>query len=253
MKMLSVKDLHVQYGDYVVLDSVSFDLDEGQWLMIVGPNGAGKSTIVNAVSGGAPCTGEVLCLGRNIRSFKPHELARHIGVLAQKNAVGYSFTVREVIRLGRYAYSKGVFGGGDPGCEAAIDEALRLTGLTELENKSVLQLSGGELQRVFLAQLFSQDPKIMILDEPMNHLDLVCQKQLLGLVSDWLKTPGRAVISVMHDLSLAKAFGTQVLLLQHGRVVADGPAGEVLTREHLSQVYGMDVHEWMNELLSQWS
>ena len=128
-----------------------------------------------------------------------------------------------------------------------------ITGLTELENKSVLQLSGGELQRVFLAQLFSQDPKIMILDEPMNHLDLVYQKQLLGLVSDWLKTPGRAVISVMHDLSLAKAFGTKVLLLQHGRVVADGPAGEVLTREHLSQVYGMDVHEWMNELLSQWS
>ena len=252
MKMLEVKNLHVQYGDYVILDRVSFDLEEGQWLMVVGPNGAGKSTIVNAVSGGAPCTGEVLCMGRNVREFRAQELARHIGVLAQKNAVGYSFTVREVIRLGRYAYSQGVFGGRDPGCEDAVEESLRLTGLEELAEKSILKLSGGELQRVFLAQLFAQDPKIMILDEPMNHLDLVYQKQLLKLVSEWVTKPGRAVISVMHDLSLAKAFGTHALLLKHGQVVDIGAPDEVLTQENLAQVYEMDVHAWMREMLGQW-
>ena len=252
MSMLEVRNLHVQYGDPEILKGVSFSVEEGEWLMIAGPNGAGKSTIINAISGGAPYTGEVRCFDKDVRAYRPRELAAAIGVLAQKNAVGYSFTAREVIRLGRYAYNKGVFRGQDPDCERAVAESLRKTGLEELADRSVLKLSGGELQRVFLAQLFAQDPKIMILDEPMNHLDLVYQKQLLSLVSDWLKEPGRAVISVMHDLSLAKAFGTRVLLLKSGTVVAQGTPDEVLSKENLQQVYDMDVQAWMREMLGQW-
>ena len=244
MNMLEVRNLHVQYGDFVILDDVSFDLAEGHWLMIAGPNGAGKSTIVNAICGGAPYTGEIRCHGKNVREMKPREMASRIGVLAQKNAVGYSFTAREVIRLGRYAYSQGVFGGRDPGCEDAVEHSLQLT---------VLKLSGGELQRVFLAQLFAQDPQIMILDEPMNHLDLVYQKQLLSLVSDWVRQPGRAVISVMHDLSLAKAFGSQVLLLKQGKIIANGDADAVLSPENLQSVYEMDVRAWMRDMLGQWN
>ena len=252
MTMLEVRNLHVQYGDYVILEDVSFDVEEGQWLMIAGPNGAGKSTIVNSISGGAPYKGKVLCMGRDIRGFKPRELAGQIGVLAQKNAVGYSFTAREVIRLGRYAYSRGVFGGQDPDCESSVEQALHLTGLSEFADKSVLKLSGGELQRVFLAQLFAQDPKIMILDEPLNHLDLVYQKQLLSLVSEWVRQPGRAVISVIHDLSLAKAYGTQVLLLKEGRIVSQGGPDAVLSPENLQTVYEMDVYAWMHDMLGQW-
>jgi len=252
MTLLEVKDLSVQYGSKTILRDIRFSLEEGHWLMVAGPNGAGKSTLVNAVSGGVPCTGTVLCMGTDIRRMKSAMLARQMGILAQNHYIGYSFSVAEVVRLGRYAYTKGVFGGRDESCEERVDRALELTGLTELAGQSVLKLSGGELQRVFLAQLFAQDPAILLLDEPTNHLDLVYQKQLLELVSQWIRQPGRAVISVVHDLSLARVYGTEALLLRQGEAAAYGSAADVFTRENLLDVYHMDVHQWMQGLLEPW-
>ena len=253
MTLLDVKNLSVKYGEKTIIRDISFSLDEGDWLMIAGPNGAGKSTLVNAVSGGVPFQGDVLCLEKDIREFRSGELARRMGVLAQNHYVGYSFTVEEVVRLGRYAYTKGVFGGRDENCEPSVDAALRLTGLEPFAKQSVMKLSGGELQRVFLAQLFAQDPDILMLDEPTNHLDLVYQKQLLKLVSEWVKRPGRAVISVVHDLSLARVFGTGVMLLRQGRIAAKGTADEVFIPDTLAAVYDMDVHGWMRDILSPWA
>ena len=119
-------------------------------------------------------------------------------------------------------------------------------------HQSALTLSGGELQRTFLAQVFAQDPRLLLLDEPTNHLDLIYQKQVFSLISDWIKTPGRAVVSVVHDLSLAKAFGTHALLMDHGQGLACGAAAEVLSPARLDPVYGMDVAAWMQKMLSQW-
>ena len=136
--------------------------------------------------------------------------------------------------------------------EEKIDSALRDTGLTELRRHSVLTLSGGELQRTFLAQALCQDPDILLLDEPANHLDLAFQERLFQLIGSWLEKPGRAVISVVHDLSLARKFGTHAVLLDRGRAAARGKVNDVLTRENLSRVYGMDVYGWMRSLLSQW-
>ena len=133
-----------------------------------------------------------------------------------------------------------------------MEEALERTGLTGLRRQSVLTLSGGELQRTFLAQVFAQSPKLLLLDEPTNHLDLVYQKQVFALIQEWLKTPGRAVVSVVHDLSLAKAYGTQALLLHHGREVAHGGVDAVMCPENLNAVYDMDVAAWMRGLLAQW-
>ena len=113
-------------------------------------------------------------------------------------------------------------------------------------------LSGGELQRVFLAQVLCQDPEILILDEPANHLDLPFQQELFTLVSSWLQVPGRAVVTVMHDLSLAKRYGSHALLMDRGRCVAQGKVRDVLSPDNLRQVYGMDVHAWMRGLLAQW-
>lgn len=137
--------------------------------------------------------------------------------------------------------------------EQAVENALALTGMISQRKQSILTLSGGELQRTFLAQVFAQDPKLLLLDEPTNHLDLVYQKQVFELIEKWLQTPGRAVISVVHDLSLAKAYGTKVLLMNHGRKVACGPAAEVLVPEHLDPVYQMDVGGWMRQMLGQWN
>jgi len=250
--MLEVKNLKVQYGNLTIVDDVSFSVDEGQWLMIVGPNGAGKSTIIKAVSQCAPYTGEVSLYNRNIVNYKPYERAKIIGVVAQSNYVNYPFTVNEVIRLGRYAYAPGIFSRQNEEDERYIKEAIEMTGLGSLLNKSVLTLSGGELQRVFLAQLFAQNPRILLLDEPTNHLDLLYQKQIFTLIQDWLKTPGRAVVSVVHDLSLARAYGRQAMLLDRGKVKALGDIDEVLKPKNLDAVYSMDVYAWMRNTLEQW-
>ena len=249
--MLKVENLSVAYGDLTILKDVSFSLEPGEWLMIVGPNGAGKSTLINAITGGVPAKGDVIFEGRNTRTMKPHELARGIGVLAQSHFVGYSFSVEEVVRLGRYAYAPSIFSR-HSGEEDAVRQALEQTGMWEQRRQSVLTLSGGELQRTFLAQTFCQDPRLLPLDEPTNHLDLVYQKQVFELIQDWLKQKGRAVVSVVHDLSLARAYGTRALLLDRGQVVADGPMDTVFSNEILDRVYRMDVRDWMLRMLDQW-
>jgi len=128
-----------------------------------------------------------------------------------------------------------------------------MTGLTGLRRASMLTLSGGEQQRVFLAQVFAQDPQILILDEPANHLDLKYQQHIFSLIRQWLAEPGRAVLSVVHDLSLARMYGTHAILMDHGKSISQGEIGLVMTPEHLNPVYGMDVFSWMQAMLSQWS
>lgn len=250
--MLEVQNLTVEYGTHKIVDDVSFHVEEGQWLMLAGPNGAGKSTIVNAISQGVHYKGKVLFEGKDMKTFRANELAHQLGVLSQNHNVGYSFTVEEVVRLGRYSYSKGLFASPPADEEDRVREALEITGMLPLSGQSVMTLSGGELQRTFLAQLFAQDPKLLILDEPTNHLDLVYQKQVFGLIKKWLEQPGRAVISVVHDLNLAKAFGTHAILLAGGRQIADGEVTDVFTRKNLKEVYSIDVYDWMKSMLSQW-
>lgn len=250
--MLEVKNMTVQYGDLTIVDNVNFTVNNGQWLKIVGPNGAGKSTIINAISQGVEYKGEVYFDKKDIRKYKSHERARMIGILAQNNYTNFSFTVQEVIRLGRYAYAPGIFSRQDEDDERHIAEAIEMTGLTPLLKQSVLTLSGGELQRVFLAQILAQNPRLLILDEPTNHLDLMYQKQTFALIQEWLKSPGRAVVSVVHDLSLAKAYGKQALLLDKGKVKASGQIDKVLSAKNLDEVYSMDVYSWMRSKLEQW-
>lgn len=250
--MLEVKNLCVAYGGAEILKDVSFCLKSGEWLMIAGPNGAGKSTVINAVTGNAPYSGQILVDGEDIRKKKSIDIARRIGVLTQNHYVGYSFTVEEVVRLGRYAYAPGVFGGKSNADEEAVENALEVTGMAGQRRQSVLTLSGGELQRTFLAQVFAQDPNYLLLDEPTNHLDLVYQRQVFALVKAWLKGKNKAVVSVVHDLSLVKAYGTQTLLLNKGKTVALGETHGVLTPDKLQTVYNMDVYAYMKEMLAQW-
>ncbi len=154
--------------------------------------------------------------------------------------------------MGRYAHSGGLLGRKGEDGEEKVQAAIRRTGLEPCLNQSVLTLSGGELQRTFLAQLLAQDPRLLVLDEPANHLDLVYQKEVFNLVREWLSDKNGAVISVVHDLSLAKAYGTHALLMDSGHAVAQGPVGEVLSPERLNGVYRMDVGAWMRGLYGQW-
>ena len=252
MQMLKGNHITVRYGEHTVVDKMSFELHEGQWLMLVGPNGAGKSTLIETISQGVPYEGSIELEGTDIRRYKPAQLARKIGVLSQKNSVGYGYSVEEVVGLGRYAYTSSFLSARDDEGRDQVERALALTGLTELRRSSVLTLSGGELQRTFLAQVFAQNPQVLILDEPANHLDLVYQKHIFSLIAEWLKEPGRGVMSVVHDLGLARRYGTHAVLMNHGKCEAHGTINDVLTPENLRSVYDMDVYAWMQEMLKQW-
>lgn len=250
--MLRAENVTVRLDGQTIVSGLSFALEAGQWLMLVGPNGAGKSTLIRAIAQSVPYTGSVTLDGRDVRACKPAQLARKIGVLSQRHSVGYAYSVEEVVSLGRYAHAAGFLSGGDAEGKTRVEEALEMTGLAPLRRASVLTLSGGELQRTFLAQVFAQNPQLLILDEPANHLDLAYQKQIFSLIGEWLKTPGRAVMSVVHDLSLARRYGTHAVLMNRGRSVAQGTLHETLTGENLQAVYGMDVCGWMREMYAQW-
>ena len=133
-----------------------------------------------------------------------------------------------------------------------VEQALRMVGLWEMRRQSALTLSGGELQRAFLAQLFVQDPPLLLLDEPTSHLDFNYQIQTLELLDRWRQEEGRAIVSVMHDLSLARKFGSHALLLNKGVAHGFGPLEEILDDQHLNDVYGLDVRRFMKTLLEQW-
>ena len=250
--MLTGEHITVRYGKRAVVDDLSFRLDEGEWLMLAGPNGAGKTTLIETIAQGTPYTGNIRWENEDIRTMKGNKLAQRIGILSQKNNVSYAYTVEEVVGLGRYAYKGGLFSGRNDSGKAQVKKALEMTGLTDLRHASMLTLSGGETQRVFLAQVFAQNPRVLILDEPANHLDLKYQQHIFSLIREWLKEPGRAVLSVVHDLSLARRYGTHAILMDHGKSIARGEIREVMAPDTLQQVYGMDVYEWMREMLSQW-
>ena len=249
--MLRLDKVSVDIGGKPILRPLSFELQEGEWLMLAGPNGAGKTTLLRAIAQTADYQGHIYFEGEDIARMKHKARAKAFATLSQRHGSGYAFTAEEVIRLGRYA-RKSFLGSGDERGEQAVREAIALTGVEGLLRQSVLTLSGGELQRVFLAQVFAQDPRLLLLDEPANHLDLKYMEQIFELIARWVKQPGRAVISVVHDLSLTKLYGTTAALLHEGSLLGKGPVSEVLSPGLLQTAYGMDVQGYMRRLLKAW-
>ena len=250
--MLTLSHVTVRYGAREAVSDVSLRVRPGEWLMQIGPSGAGKSTLVRAIGQAVPYGGSILLQGADLSRMRSRERAARVGILAQHNGAEYAYTVEEIVQLGRYARRGGILSGGDPEGKAKVEEALRQTGLLEMRGTNVLTLSGGELQRAFLAQVFAQDPVLMVLDEPANHLDLAYQQALFSRIGEWLKTPGRAVVSVVHDLALARRFGTHAALLSGGRCVRAGAMEDVMEEGLLAGVYGMDAGEWMRALYAPW-
>lgn len=250
--ILNADHISVTIGGKRIVNDVSFTLEAGEKMMIVGPNGAGKTTLIRAVMQTAVHEGTATLNGRDLSTLHPAELARQVGVLTQTHYPQFDYTVHDVVAMGRYAHRSGLFEG-FTGRDAQITaHALELTGLTALAEASIRRLSGGELQRVFLAQLFAQDPSVLVLDEPTNNLDLAYQIALFDLIDGWLKTGGKAVISVIHDLNMVYKYATKALLMKDGAVRAIGTPENVLSPENLQDVYAIDVAGWMRGLLRHW-
>jgi len=250
--LLEIKGISVRIKDRIIVDDISFEVGEHDVCMVMGPNGAGKTTLFKAIMGVVPHKGKVLLDGVDIGTLKPRDLAKRIGVLSQKHEPQFAHTVYDVVSLGRYAYQSGIFGRLAEKDKEKIEEALVLTGIEDIRDQSVLTLSGGELQRTFLAQLFAQDPQILILDEPASHLDLQYQIAVFDLLAKWVREKRRAVIASVHDLNTVYSYGTKAVLINRGRIHAEGSVEKVLERENLKSVYNVDVAEWMKNLLKHW-
>jgi len=250
--MLEVSHVYTGYQKTEIIHDVSFDVKRGEFLCIVGPNGCGKTTLLRAVAGILPFKGDVRYDGRSIIRLSRLEIAKKAAFLTQMSEVYFPYSVRDTVLLGRYAHRRGMLSGYTPQDYRITDETLERLNLSELAQRPINQLSGGQLQRVFLARAVVQEPQLILLDEPTNHLDLSFQIQFLDYLRDWMKDSNRAVLGVLHDVNLVRSYADRVLLLSKGRTVACGPTPEILTGENLQHLYGIDVRRWMVDSLRKW-
>jgi iron complex transport system ATP-binding protein len=238
---LDLDAVSVTLGGRDVVDGVSLTVPSGEFTALVGPNGSGKSTLLRTVYRALrPYTGTVRLDGRDLWSMPAAHAARSVGVLMQEQHAGFEFTVAETVTLGRTSHLGFLdrLTGTD---RAAVAEALDRTGLTPYSQRRVGRLSGGERQRVLLARALAGRPRLLVLDEPTNHLDVRHQLDILELVRDL----GITVLAALHSLELAAAYADSVAVLRDGRLVAHGPAAEVLTPATIGEVFEVDatVHE----------
>ncbi|NSL50481.1 adenosylcobinamide amidohydrolase [Calidifontibacillus erzurumensis] len=236
--MIKVENLSAGYQQKEVIHQVSFEVGKGEIFGILGPNGSGKSTILKILSGQFPSfSGSVSIKGKPLDDYKIKELAQTVAVLSQHYDISFSYTVKETVKLGRYAYQKGLFPTWTIEDELAVQKAIDMTGLTNLENEKIDLLSGGERQRVFLARALAQEPDILLLDEPTNHLDISHQMRLFDSLYKWVQEKQLTVVAVFHDLNMAGLYCNRLLLLDKGSVKSINEPQNVLEEESLSSVY----------------
>ncbi len=224
-----------------ILHGVGFDIQAGRLIGLVGPNGSGKTTLLRAVSGLLPFRGEILFRGMSIRDWKPKHLARELAFVRQSVSLSFDFTVLELVLMGRTPHKGWLedYGHQDRRrAHAALDQV----DLGGFEDRSVLSLSGGELQRVFLAQALVQEADVLLLDEPIAHLDVHYQFEFMDLISSLVGDHGHTAVSVFHDLEMAARYSDELLVLSRGRVVTIGSPSRVLTSELMADVFRMDAH-----------
>lgn len=226
----------------VVVDDVDIELVAGRVTALIGPNGSGKSTLLRSLAHlHVPEAGRIeLADGATVEELPAKALASRLALLSQSRTAPSGITVREVVEYGRHPH-RGRWGSGDDEGGAVVDRMMTLTGVTDLADRAVDTLSGGQMQRVWLATCLAQDTPVLLLDEPTTYLDLRYQVELLDIVRDLADLHDIAVGVVLHDLDQAAAIADEVVLLVQGRVVAAGPPAEVLTPELLSPAYGIDV------------
>ena len=239
--VLELRGVAVDYGARRALQDVDLVLRAAERVCLVGPNGAGKSTLVRCLTGlVAPATGTVALYGRSIASMPRTELARMVAVVPGSVRLPFAMTVEEVVALGRTPYLH-PWSGPTPADQAAVVSALTRVGILALRDRDVRTLSMGERQLTLIAMALAQGGSILVLDEPTVHLDLRHQVEVMELLVR-LSTDeeGMTVLAVLHDLSLAGHFFPRLAMLDHGRLVADGPTREVLTPDRIRDVYGVE-------------
>lgn len=250
--MISVKNLSAGYGGKDVIDGIDLEIKKGERLSIIGPNGCGKTTLLRTIAGILPYKGTILLDSKSLKDYPGKSLAKKLGMLSQLSPTDFGYTVIETVLMGRYAHSRGIFSGITGDDRTAALEALKSVGLEGYKDRYASKLSGGQLQRVFLAKLLAQNPEVVLLDEPTNHLDLSCQVELIELLKNWAVEKEKTIIGVLHDMNLAMSLSENLLLMKDGAILGLGKATEIIVSSKINEAFEMDVPGYMRKSLEFW-
>lgn len=230
---LEVKDLYFQYEKNHALDHITLEVHPKSFIGIIGPNGSGKSTLLkNIYRALKPKSGTILFNDENIMSMSYKKSSQMMSVVGQENEVSFDFKVEDIVKMGRTPHKK-LFELDNQKDQIALDHALKQVGLENYRQKSYLELSGGEKQRVLLARALCQEAEFLILDEPTNHLDIYYQLQLFELV----RSLDLTILSAVHDLNIASQYCDYIYILQDGKIYDHGTPKELMTSEMIQEVF----------------
>ncbi|MDR0922717.1 MAG: ATP-binding cassette domain-containing protein [Lactobacillales bacterium] len=237
--MIEIQGIAKSYGEKRVLSEIDLSVKKGKMTAFIGPNGAGKSTLLSLVSRLIPNEqGEIYLDHSELKAWKTGELAKRLAVLKQMNQLNLRLSVRELVSFGRFPYSKGRLGKKD---EELVDKALENLGLTELAEEMIDSLSGGQLQRAYIAMVLAQDTEYILLDEPLNNLDMNYALQMMKLLRRLVDEFGKTVVIVLHDINFASSYADDIVAMKNGQVFASGSAEKMIDEEVLNHLYDMNI------------
>lgn len=238
--MIKAKNLEFSYEkDKNLIQDLNVEIEKGKITTILGPNGSGKSTLLSIFTGlNKPTSGDVIINGKSIKKLKYKNIAKEIATVHQQNTVPGDITVKELVSYGRIPHKK-YFQGNTESDEDIVEWALKKTGLTNLRDKTVMSMSGGERQRAFIAMALAQKSKILFLDEPTTYLDIYHQIEILELVEELNREEELTVVMVLHDINQALKYSHNIIIMKNGNIVSEGKSQEVITIDMLNKVYNI--------------
>jgi iron complex transport system ATP-binding protein len=228
-------------------------VEKGECLCVIGSNGCGKSTLLKSITRIIDYRGSVRVNDADILTIPRKELAKKTALLSQSASMFFPYTVHETISMGRYVYAQGLLKNLSAKDNELIEAIAKKLNIWDIKDRLIDELSGGTLQRVFLARTFIQTPEIILLDEPANHLDLKHQIELLEFLKEWVNKNNKLLIAVFHDLNLARQFCDTAVVLNNGTIAAYGKIDDVLNSDVLNSVYGINIRKFFKESYQNWN
>ena len=240
MNCITTKNLNISYGNVDIVKDLNLNIPKGKITTIIGANGCGKSTILKTIGRViTPKSGNIYINGKDIYKENPREIAKNMAILPQSPQAPSGLTVEELIAYGRFPHQKG-FGKANDKDKDIVNWALEITGIEEFKDRNIDDLSGGQRQRAWIAMALAQETDILLLDEPTTYLDLAHQLEILKLLEDLNKNQGRTIVMVIHEINNAARFADHMIGIKKGRVVCEGSADEVMTKENLKEIFNID-------------
>ena len=236
--MIEVKNITKRYGNNVVVDKVSLNIEKGKMISLIGPNGAGKSTVLSMITRLLDMEeGEVIIDGTELSKWNSRELSKKISILKQANDIDLRLTIRELVEFGRFPYSQGNLNEED---KKHIEEAIEYMQLKDIENKYLDELSGGQKQRAYIAMVIAQNTEYIFLDEPLNNLDMKHCVQMMRVIRSLVDDLGKTVVTVLHDINFASCYSDYIVAMRDGKVYKEDKTSEIINKEVLEDLYKTD-------------